>query len=395
MRIAANIQPAEARETCWDALVIGAGPAGALAARQLAAAGLQILLVDRKPFPRSKVCGCCLNPRTIATLRQVGLGGLLASHGATPLERFVLRSAGREVALPLPGGLALSREVLDAALVRAAIAARARFLPETSAAVLPAIPLGDSRLVRLTAADHRSYDVAARVVLAADGLGRSSLPPREFASRIHPRAKIGLGAIVADGSPNYTAGVIYMAVGRHGYAGLVRLEDGRLNVAAAVHPAFVKRCGGPGAAVANLIETAGFAVPTSLVTAAWHGTVELTRHTPRPAGHRVLLLGDAAGYVEPFTGEGIAWALAAAAAAPPLVQRGLPHWDESIEADWLKLRRRLVERRQAWCRGAAWLLRRPRLVQATMQLLKWFPALARPVVRRLSAPDVLSPAGGL
>jgi flavin-dependent dehydrogenase len=47
----------------------------------------------------------------------------------------------------------------------------------------------------------------------------------------------------------------------------------------------------------------------------WLGTLPLTRRTPRPAGHRVLVVGDAAGYVEPFTGEGMAWALATASAA--------------------------------------------------------------------------------
>src|SRR3954467_7857868 len=58
-----------AARTTWDAIVIGAGPAGALAARQLARAGLQTLLIDAKHFPREKVCGGYLNSRAMNTLR--------------------------------------------------------------------------------------------------------------------------------------------------------------------------------------------------------------------------------------------------------------------------------------------------------------------------------------
>jgi len=52
-------------EPTWDAIVLGAGPAGALAARQLGASGARVLLVDRKAFPRWKVCGACLNGQAL------------------------------------------------------------------------------------------------------------------------------------------------------------------------------------------------------------------------------------------------------------------------------------------------------------------------------------------
>ena len=60
----------------WDAVVIGAGPAGALTARELARLGLRVLLVDRAKFPRNKVCGCCLNGAALAALRELGLGSI-------------------------------------------------------------------------------------------------------------------------------------------------------------------------------------------------------------------------------------------------------------------------------------------------------------------------------
>ena len=68
MRMSASIEAAEVGKCIWDVLVIGAGPAGAMATRQLARLGLQPLLVERKAFPRAKVCGACLNQRAIARM---------------------------------------------------------------------------------------------------------------------------------------------------------------------------------------------------------------------------------------------------------------------------------------------------------------------------------------
>jgi flavin-dependent dehydrogenase len=387
MNVSASIEAAEASRRSWDAIVIGAGPAGALAARQLARQNLQTLLVERRAFPRAKVCGCCLNQRAVAALHAGGLDRLLRSCWAVPLRRFVLRCGGRQVALPLPGGMALSRGVFDAALVRAALDAGAQFLPETSAALLPGSRDASRRRLRLTFGGNHMVETDSRVVLAADGLAHSSLPPHEFVSYTQSHSRIGLGAILSQDVSNVPRGVIHMAIGRGGYVGLVRLEDGRLNVAAAMDRDFIRRCGSTSESVAQVLSEAGSSIPRGLHEAAWHGTVEFSRRTPRPAGHRVLLLGDAAGYVEPFTGEGIAWALAAATAAPPLAARGLLDWNETIERTWVRCHRQLVHRRQRWCRMTAWLLRRPVLANAAIALLRRFPSLAAPVVRRLNAAD--------
>ena len=61
----------------WDALVIGAGPAGSVAARELARRGCRVLLVDKATFPRPKVCGCCVNGAAIRALERLGLGHVL------------------------------------------------------------------------------------------------------------------------------------------------------------------------------------------------------------------------------------------------------------------------------------------------------------------------------
>src|SRR4051812_30088927 len=84
-----------AGDATWDAIVLGAGPSGTIVARQLAAAGARVLLVDKKLFPRGKVCGACLNGPALAELASVGLGGLVADLGGIALETLELAFSGR------------------------------------------------------------------------------------------------------------------------------------------------------------------------------------------------------------------------------------------------------------------------------------------------------------
>ena len=289
----------------WDVIVIGAGPAGAVAARQSALAGMRTLLLDRRDFPRSKVCGGCLNGHCLAVLDRIGLSHLPGNLHAEPLSAFRLHAGGRQVTLPMPAGAAVSRAAFDAALVDAAVTAGARFLPRTSARVDDVVGNGGSTLrpVRLTGHGQPETKAVARVVIAADGLTHSSLRDQSgFDSRIARGTRVGIGAALTGCPGGYDRGTIGMAVARGGYVGLVRAEDGRLIVAAALDPHFVKQCGSPQRSVHEVLDDAGVAVPGSLVDIGWQGTVGLTRRTARTAGHRLLVIGDAAGYVEPLTG---------------------------------------------------------------------------------------------
>src|SRR5580658_10826881 len=77
----------------WDVIVIGAGPAGSVTALELARLGCRVLLVDKASFPRSKVCGCCLNGAAIGTLHDLGLGNVLAD--AVSLNRVSIAAGSR------------------------------------------------------------------------------------------------------------------------------------------------------------------------------------------------------------------------------------------------------------------------------------------------------------
>lgn len=393
--IAPTVDLETAAGTVWDVLVIGAGPAGTLAARQLALAGKRVLLVDSKSFPRGKVCGACLNGQALSILRAAGLSEVVTDLGGVPLNRFDVRVYGKGVSVPLPEGLAVSRKRFDAELVRAAVSAGTDFLPETSASLgaLSGAGADECRLVNLRHRDAALLEVRARIVLAADGLAHASLRDHEqFASHVAPASRIGVGGHLASFPASYECGTVYMAVGRPGYVGLVQVEEGQLNIAGALLPAYVRSAGNVPEAVGGLIREAGLASIAALADAEWHGTIAMTRQTRRPADRRVLVLGDAAGYVEPFTGEGIAWAFAAAIAVSPFVLRGLATWDEHLENEWHRALRTVVFRRQRWSHLFAFASRHPIVARCVQRAVSLFPSVANPIIRRVNQPPDSCPA---
>ena len=304
---------------------------------------------------------------------------MVGASGAVPLDSLHLAAPGRRAAVGLPGGAALSRETFDAGLVEVAIRAGADFLPSTRAVLDTVGP--EERTVRLFQANETAT-ARAKLVLAADGLGGTLAPGREQAQI---GSRVGAGTRVDGVSDCYGEGAIYMACGAGGYVGLVRTEDHRLNVAAAFDPSAMRH-GGPGSAAARLLDEVGWPVPAKLDSSPWRGTPALTRRTASPAADRLFVLGDAAGYVEPFTGEGMTWALAAALAVAPLAIRAVGQWEPALARRWQARYHQTVIRRQRWCQAAAGILRRPRLVGGLLAVLARAPWLAVPVVQHLNSP---------
>lgn len=343
-----------------DVLVIGAGPAGSVVARELARRGCAVRLVDKAHFPRSKVCGCCVNLAAVRTLGKLGLNDVLAD--GVPLRGVLIAAGRREARVRLPGGVALSREAFDVRLIRAAEAAGAEFRPGVTAKL------------------EDTYD-ETRVAILAGGLAGSETLPE-------PGSRVGAGVgVPAECAPAfYAPGTIFMATARGGYVGLVRLEDGRLDVAAAFDVAFLKERGGLGAAAEAVLAEVGWPPIPGLAELPWKGTPALTRRARQLGGERWFAVGDAAGYVEPFTGEGMAWAVMSAAALAPLAARGVHRWDVALMCEWEATHRRLIGARQRVCRVVSRVLRSPALTTCAVRALGVLPVLSRPVVASLNRP---------
>lgn len=370
----------EACGSLWDLLVVGAGPSGSVAARQLAIARSSVLLVDKASFPRRKVCGCYLNGAALETLEQIGLDDIPRTSGAPVVSAIRLGTKGRVVDLPLPPGRALSREVFDTALVRSAVDAGADFLPGTQAKQLH--PSEAHHNVTLVSGARRAT-VRARIVIAADGVGGQLLRHGEGV-RYHtrPRSLVGVGTVTNSVPATFRRQTIHMAVGKAGYVGALQMEQGRLDIAAALDPTHLGRRS-PGEVTEEITETSGLPFPP-LRSLTWLGTPSLSRKPSAVADHRLFVVGDAAGYVEPFTGEGISWALATGRAVAPFVRLAVAEYDPQLGQEWCAQHRRLLGRRQWLCHLITRSLRRPWLAQTMVTALRAVPGLAKPLVSRMN-----------
>jgi flavin-dependent dehydrogenase len=367
-----------------DVLVVGAGPGGGFLSTLLARNGLDVLLVDRDRFPRWTVCGACLSGAGVTALQAEGLEGILKEGGAVPLTRMELRGWGRRAALPVFGGQVLSRAALDLGLVEAARGEGAEVRMETKARL--GRWTGGGREVELVGRDGSRERLLARVVVAATGLHPLPRLPgtEEGVPLVHaPASRVGVGAVVEGWEDGPEPGTVRMSVGSGGYVGQVRQEDGSWVIAGALNPAWLRDHGGPGPAAGAVVEAEGGSADWT-VREGWRGTPTLTRARRHRSEPGLFYLGDAAGYVEPFTGEGMGWALRGARELRGLVVEAAGRWTPGLTDRWDRRYRARVGSSQQLCRTVAWLGRRPVLASGTVALLSWAPWLARPALCRVA-----------
>ncbi|MFI4882841.1 MAG: NAD(P)/FAD-dependent oxidoreductase [Phycisphaerales bacterium JB064] len=337
--------------TRYDAVVIGAGPAGCMAAYTLARRGVRTLVVEKASKGRWKVCGCCLGPLGQRVLREAGLEAVLG--GATAIKTLAIGAHSHSVQMRLDGFVSVSRESLDGALADAAQQAGAEFRWNTSAFASPdgVVTLGDSESVQ------------ASVVVDASGLKGQ----KATNTKTSPHARIGLGLTTP--SVRCEPHVLSMAVARSGYLGRVVLPDGCVDFAAAVSPAFLRSHASPTSAMRSIWQAAGFD-PTEVPDGSWRGTPVLTRKRAPQQG-RILRVGDAAGYVEPFTGEGMSWAMHAAS---NIAEDTIACIENGPQASrWANTLHRLLATRHARCRAVACAVRSPMIVRAAIGLASLAP----------------------
>lgn len=371
-------------EQLRDAVVIGAGPAGVFSAILLARAGKSVLLVDAKEFPRRKVCGGCLNGAAIAVLRQTNLETVLDESDGVPLTTFEWSCRRNQITLPMSNSVAIDRTRFDHALVSAAMQSGTEFRSGTTAQVLRTVSNNHREI--LLRSHGQSTVVPTKLVICADGLTQSSLRLlQNFSTDVAPASRIGLASTVRDESPMYPLGSLSMAVSADGYVGVTRIRNGLLNVAAAVDARRLSQSPSTTHFIRKLLMECVQPIPTGLHTADWLGTPALTRRSSRVATERLFVLGDAAGYVEPITGEGMSFALQSAALLAPLVTRAIDSWHDSFPMDWERQLKKKVFAKQWTCRLLSKLLRSPTLCGMAIAMCRGLPVIPQRIMSRLNA----------
>jgi len=369
----------------WDAIVVGAGPAGAATALLLSRGGARVLLLDRARFPRHKPCSEYLSPATTAILGR--LDGVLEAVERAPHAKVygmkVVAPSGAAMCGRLAGAysFALSRATFDTILLRAGARAGAVVRESTRVQDL----LWDGRAVAgvvARAGDGKRETWRARVVVGADGL-RSVVARRLGLLRASAPRRVAFTAHVAHVAG--VDGVGELHVGDTGYVGLGPVGEGVTTVALVV-PLRSVRAGGTDyraglfAQLERFPGLAGRFDPRQLVRAVL-ATGPFAQWAERPCVAGALLVGDAADFFDPFTGQGIYAALrgaelAAAALLPALAAgNGSGSLSHAALAPYAAARRR--EFRSKW------------LFERLIALGIGWPALTNRVVRRLAVrPDL-------
>lgn len=351
-----------------EVVVVGAGPAGAALAGLLAGQGVAVALLDRARFPREKACGECLNPGAVAMLRRLGLWPAVAPLEPSVLRGWRLTAGRRRVDLDFPAphhAVALDRRRLDHALVNWAVGQGARLLEGVRACDLTRDHAGRITGVRTVA--HGT--ISGRIVVGADGL-RSVVQRR-------------LGLHAAGPSPPKVAFTAH-------WSGVDGLTDRgeihfRGNAVCGIAPA------GPGEANVVLVVPAQAARRldpictlqqwSRLRGAAPGGAPLATGPFDQPVravtAPGALLVGDAAGYYDPLTGQGIYRALRSAELAAPAIRQALEGREEEA---FRAYRWRLAASAAPGVRRQRWLdhlVRRPRLLGAGLATLSLCPPAGR------------------
>jgi geranylgeranyl reductase family protein len=364
-----------------DLLVIGGGPAGAATAVHAARAGLSVIVVDRARFPRDKPCAEYLSPEATRDLDDLGVLEAVEAAGAAKLHGFRLVSddgaavCGRFAGTPFtpyrPFGYALPRFTLDALLLDAARTAGAEVREGVSLERLTF----DGRMV--TGAELRGtadrYVVRARAVVGADGL--NSLVARQLGLAHQGRLRrLALVAHLEGVGGMSDVGEMFAA--RGWYVGLAPLGAGRVNFAMVVPQADAPAIASDAEAffLAKLrsvpelaARIAGARIVRRVLT-----TGPFARRARRPVADGALLVGDAADFYDPFTGEGIFAALRGGRLAADALVSALVHGPATRRA----LAPYQAARREAFL--GKWVLERVVGLGATR------PALMRRFTRQLA-----------
>jgi len=335
----------------YDVCIVGAGPAGATCAWYLARQGRRVLLLDKARFPRDKLCGDAVTAGAQVHLERMGVlpAVMAAQEGrGAAVGGFVSPSGTRAMGSSAPRNgralvIAIKRAVLDERIARAAVAAGAE-LAEAS-------PLSSAQF----SAPERAWTIScggrppreyrARVLVAADGalsrlarsLGLVTTPPDAVCSRAYVKA--GTDRCTADGL------VFYPRFLLPGYCGVVREADGDLNFCCYVIP-------GGTTALTDLRAVHDWLVSSDPeVSAALGPDAKIERMraaplrlggVPRSYGPHCLVVGDAAGQIDPLTGEGIQYGMDAAEIAAVTLEAAFRagDWSEgrlrSYQEAWLR-----------------------------------------------------------
>ena len=372
-----------------DVAIVGAGPAGAATAIALAREGVDVLVVDAQRFPRFKPCGEFMSPQCLPLLEELGAADALRAAGAREVRGMHLQGWGRgargafvdvgSARAPCDFGWALRREEFDHVLLEHARAAGARVVEGLRMRAL--LRSGDGAVIGFEGSDRegRPARVRARWTVGADGV-RSRVARELGARREDPTLqRIAFTTRYRGAQHDDLAQAHFFDQGYFALAPVAR-DVVSVNLVLFMDEFDRERLPRDEAFESWLARTPSFAERLAGAERIdpLRGVGPMAAHTSEQAFDGAALVGDAAGYVDPITGEGIYFALQGAAllARCLLDARGDARAERRALEPYLAGRRRHIAPRARLCRRLLDGLRRPRLARAAFALVQARPGLA-------------------
>ena len=363
----------------FDAIVIGGGPAGSIAALFLAQAGRRVALLEQRCFPRNKVCGECLSSNGIDVLTRLGVAERIRKLGAVSLRRTILHASGGETAsLDLPREMwGISRRAMDVELLDAARDAGATVLQPMRCQRIVAGPEPIVHAVDLPS--RHTVELRARWIIVADGkaalLGNVPAATTDFGVKRHWRGVDAPGDAVE-----------LFGMDGH-YGGLAPIEGSRWNTAFSVpQPLLAAHRGDLDALFAQMVESSaglGQRMRHASPDGPWL-TSPLPRFAVQPhwADH-VIPIGNAAAALEPIGGEGMGLAMRSGEMAAIAVDEAIAAAGEVNVVRLRRAFRRLWRTRAAGYRALAVMMSQRTTARLITQAASLLAPVASHIVRTL------------
>ena len=318
----------------FDVAIAGAGPAGSSAAIQLALAGARVLLLEEKKFPRPKLCGEFISPECLTHFKRLGVMDQMSAAGGAAVSETVFYSRhGNSVAVPsewfMSGvqALGLSRSEMDHRLLQRAKSAGVVVLEETHASRL-ICEREEVRGIRVKSGDA-TRDYEALITIDATGRTRSlarHLDPSRPNQRKHINPLVAFKAHLA--GARVAAGACEIYFYKRGYGGLSAVEGGVSNLCFIVAANDVRRYdSNPELVLREVVmknSRASYTLAEATTSTPWLSVSleRFGRRTLAPA-MGLLTVGDAAAFIDPFTGSGMLMALESGQVAAEAIARNL------------------------------------------------------------------------